>query len=46
LARWRSYFTQLLNVHGFNDVRQAEILTTEPIVSEPSAFAFELATEN
>jgi len=35
-----------LNVHGFNDVRQTEIQTTEPIVPEPSAFAFELATEN
>jgi hypothetical protein len=25
LARWRNYFPQLLNVHGFNDVRQTEI---------------------
>jgi len=22
LARWRNYFSQLLNVHGVNDVRQ------------------------
>jgi hypothetical protein len=22
MARWRSYFSQLLNVHGVNDVRQ------------------------
>ena len=25
LARWRNYFSQLLNVHGVNDVRQTEI---------------------
>jgi len=23
MARWRNYFSQLLNVHGVNDVRQA-----------------------
>jgi len=25
MARWRNYFSQILNVHGFSDVRQAEI---------------------
>ena len=25
LARWRNYFSQILNVHGVNDVRQTEI---------------------
>jgi len=25
LARWRNHFSQLLNVHGVNDVRQTEI---------------------
>jgi len=34
-----------LNVHGFNDVRQAEIHTAEQLVSEPSALEFELAIE-
>jgi hypothetical protein len=29
LARWRNYFSQILNVHGVNDVRQAEIHTAE-----------------
>jgi hypothetical protein len=43
LARWRKYFSQLLNVHGVNDVRQKEINTAEPLVPEPSAFGFELA---
>ena len=45
LARWGNHFSQLLNVHGFNDVRQREIHVTEPLVPEPSAFEFELAIE-
>jgi hypothetical protein len=36
-------FSQLLNVHAVNDVRQTEIHTAEPLVSEPSAFEVELA---
>jgi len=43
LARWRNYFSHILNVHGVNDVRQTEIYTAEPLVPEPSASAFELA---
>jgi hypothetical protein len=31
-ASWRNYFSQLLNVHGDNDVRLTEIHTAEPIV--------------
>ena len=46
MAKWRKYFSQLLSVHGVNDVRQAEIHTAEPLVSEPSAFEVELAIEN
>jgi hypothetical protein len=34
LTRWRNYFSQLLNVHGDNDVRQTEIHTAEPLVPE------------
>jgi len=30
LARWRNHFSQLLNVHGVNDVRPREIHTAEP----------------
>jgi hypothetical protein len=41
-----NYFSQLLNVHGDNDVRQAEIHTAEPLVPEPSAFEVEMAIEN
>ena len=45
MTRWRSYFYQLLNVHGVNDIRQAEIHTAEPLVPEPSAFEVELVIE-
>ena len=34
-----------MNVHGFNDIRQAEIHIVEPLVPEPSAVEFELAIE-
>jgi len=46
LAGWRNYFSQLLTVHGVNDVSQTEMHTAEPLVSEQSAFEVELATEN
>jgi hypothetical protein len=45
VARWRNYFSQLLNVHGFKDVGQAEIHTAEPLVPDPSASEVELAIE-
>jgi len=45
MTKWRNYFSQLLNVHGAKDVRQAEIHTAEPLVPGPSAFEVELAIE-
>jgi hypothetical protein len=45
MTSWRNYFSQLLNVHGAKDVKQAEIHTAEPLVPEPSAFEVELAIE-
>ena len=45
VARWRKYFSQLFNVHGFKDVGQAEIHTAEPLVPEPSASGIELAID-
>ena len=45
VARWKNYFSQLLNVHGVNDVIHTQIYTAEPLVSEPSAFEIELAIE-
>ena len=44
-AWWRNHFSQLLNVHGFSEVRQAEIHTADPLVPELSAFEVELAVE-
>jgi hypothetical protein len=34
LAKWRNHFSQLLNVHGVNIVRQTEIYTAESLVPE------------
>jgi len=45
LARWRNYFSQILNVHGVN-IRQTEMHAAEPLVPEPSASEVELAIEN
>ena len=45
LFRWRNHFSQLLDVHGVNHVRQTEIHTVEPLVPEPSAFDVEVAIE-
>jgi hypothetical protein len=44
-ARWRNYFSQLLNIHGVNYVRRTEKHTAEPLVPEPSASEVELAIE-
>ena len=35
-GKWRNYFSQLLNVHGFHDVGQTETHTTGTIVPEQS----------
>ena len=45
VARWRSYFSQLFNVHVVKNVGQAEIRTAEPLVPEPSAADVELAID-
>jgi hypothetical protein len=45
LARWKNHFSQLLNVHAVDDVRQTEVHTAEPLVPEPSAFQVEMAIE-
>jgi hypothetical protein len=37
LAMWKNHFSQLLYIHGFNDVRKKKIHTAEPLVPEPSA---------
>ena len=45
MASWRNYFSQLLNVHGVNDIKHTDIHIAEPLVPEPSAFEVELAVE-
>ena len=45
VAKWRNYFSQLLNVHWINDVRHREIQTAKPLVPEPIASEFELPIE-
>jgi hypothetical protein len=45
LARWRNGFSQILNVHGANDVRQTEIHTAQSPVPEPSASEIEVPIE-
>jgi hypothetical protein len=43
LNRWKNYFSQLLNVHRFGDVRQIDIQTAESLVPDPSPFEVEIA---
>jgi hypothetical protein len=45
LARWRNHFSQLLNVHGVNDIRQRALHTAEPLMPEPRSLEVELAIE-
>ena len=44
-GQMRNHFSQLLSVHGVNDVRQGEIHTAKLLVLEPSAFETEMAIE-
>jgi hypothetical protein len=45
LGGCRNFFSQLLKVHGVNDVRLREIHTAEILVPVTSAFEVELAIE-
>jgi hypothetical protein len=40
---WRNYFSQLLNVHRFSNVRQVERHTDELLVPDPRPFKVEIA---
>ena len=42
----RNLFSQFLNVHEDNYVRQTEIQTADPLVPEPRAFEVEVVIEN
>jgi hypothetical protein len=41
--RWKNYFSQILNVHRVSDFRQIELLTAEPLLSDPSPFEVGIA---
>jgi hypothetical protein len=43
LNRWKSYFSQLLNVHSVSDLRQIKVQTAEPLVPDPSYHEVEIA---
>jgi hypothetical protein len=45
LARWRNHFSQLLNVHEVNEIRQTAIQTAEPLMPEPNVFEFQMANK-
>jgi hypothetical protein len=42
LNRWKNY-SQLLNVYRASDVRQIEMHTAKPLVSDPGLFKVEIA---
>jgi hypothetical protein len=46
VVTWRKGFSQLWNVQGVNEVKHTEINKAQPLVPEPSALDFELASEN
>jgi hypothetical protein len=42
---YRKHFSQLLDLHGVNGIKQTEIHIAEPLVPEPSAFEAEMVTD-
>ena len=45
VARWRIYYSQLLNVREVNDIKHVDIHTAEQLAPDPSDFELELALE-
>jgi hypothetical protein len=43
--RWKNYFSQLLNVHGLNNVKQTDMHTAKPLVPKHSPFEAEIVIE-
>jgi hypothetical protein len=46
LFMWINLFSELLNAPGVDGVKQNEINTAGPLVPDPSAFEFAMATES
>jgi hypothetical protein len=45
LNNCKNYFSQVLNVHVFSEVRQIDIHTAEPIAPNPNPFDAEIAVD-
>ena len=45
LVMWQNHFSQLFSVCVVSDLRQTEIHTAKPLVTQQSAFEFEMAIE-
>jgi hypothetical protein len=43
LNRWKNCFSQLLNVHSVNDVRETKVHTVELLLSDASPSVVEIA---
>jgi hypothetical protein len=43
LKKWKNYFSQLLNVHDVNDIRQIEVHMAEPLVPGPSRLQVQIS---
>jgi hypothetical protein len=41
--RWKSYFSQLLNIHNVSDIRQIEVHTAELLILCPSHLEVEIS---
>jgi hypothetical protein len=46
LNKWKNYFFYLLNEHNVSDVRQIEIHTAEPLVSDTSHLEVDISIAN
>jgi hypothetical protein len=46
LNRWKNYFSQLLNVHMVNNVKQIQIHSAEPLVPDPSPLRLKLLLQS
>jgi hypothetical protein len=43
LNRWKTYFSQLLNVHNISDVWQREVHMADPVIPGPNRLEVEIA---
>jgi hypothetical protein len=46
LKKWKGNFSQLVNVHRIINVRQIDIQTADPLITDPNTFEVEMAIGN